>query len=282
MRKIIYFLITCNCITELRAQPYLDVVNIKYMSSPDAGIINRNKNNHTITYSNISINAPLPCKPIHGIVLISPFYEQWNTSIPSAAAVLNTHQNFALALSFVDTVSTHTWRYAITPIIRMKNFSKDGTSPAQLGVAGLAIFQKNKSLTWKFGFYLNNDYFGNYFMPLLGFDWWINNRDKLFGILPGNMTFEHKINKSLYYGITFNAITNSYRELGNQYFRVDDNQLGFFGDIYFTKNIVLNTEIGHSIYRKLRTGEKNVFENDLAVNDNFYIRLKLAYRIRIY
>ena len=280
MKKTILLLTGCLCIAALKAQPYLDAVNIKYMNSPDAGIINRNKNNHTLTYSNISINAPLACKPIHGIVLVSPFYEQWNTSIPGATNTLTKHQNFALALSFVDTVSTHPWRYAIMPIIRMKDFSEDGTSPAQLGVAGLAIFQQNKSLTWKFGFYLNQDYFGNYFVPLLGFDWWINDRDKLFGILPGNMTFEHKATKSLYYGITFNAVTNSYRDQGNQYFRVDDNQLGIFADAYLTQNIVLNTEIGHSLYRKLRTGEKNVFENDLAVTDNFYIRLMLAYRIR--
>ena len=280
MKKTILLILTSSSIAGLQAQPYLDIIQTKYRHSPDAGIFNRNKNTHTLTYSNISINAPLACKPIHGIVLVSPFYEQWNTSISSAA--LNTHQNFALALSFVDTVSTHTWRYAIAPIIRMKDFSKDGTSPAQLGVAGLAIFQKVKFLTWKFGFYFNNDYFGNYFVPLLGFDWWINNRDKLFGILPGNMTFEHKVNKLLYYGITFNAITNSYRDQANQYFRVDDNQLGIFGDVYFTKNIVVNTEIGHSLFRKLRIGEKNVFENDLAVNDNFYIRLMLAYRVRFY
>ena len=98
MKKITLLLIACSCIAALKAQPYLDAINIKYMSSPDAGIINRNKNNHTLTYSNISINAPLACKPIHGIIVISPFYEQWNTSIPSAAAVLNTHQNFFLHL----------------------------------------------------------------------------------------------------------------------------------------------------------------------------------------
>ena len=266
----------------LRAQPYLDIVSVNYMHSPDAGIINRNKQNHTLGYFNTSLNVPMPCKSIRGIVMVSPFYEEWNLSWTSTLNILAKHRNFALALSFVDTTMHHKWRYAVTPIIRMKDFSEDGTSSAQLGVAVLAIFSASRALTWKFGFYFNNDYFGNYFVPLLGFDWWINNRDKLFGILPGNMTFEHKINKLMYYGITFNAITNSYRDQGHQYFRVDDNQLGIFGDVYFTKNIVLNTVIGNSLFRKLRTGEKNVFENDLLVNDNFYIRLMLAYRIRFY
>jgi len=281
MKKIFFICITLLIVSEGYSQPYLDVFSVKYMHSPDAGIINRNKNRDILNYSNISINSPFAFKPVHGILLISPFYEKWNTSISGVTNALPKHQNFALSLSFVDTASSHKWRYAFTPIIRMKDFSKD-TGPAQLGFAGLAIFQKNKSLTYKFGFYFNKDYFGNFFMPLLGIDWWINNKNKLFGILPGNMSFEHKVSKQLYYGIAFKAITNSYHDKGNQYFRVDDNQLGIFADAYLTKNIVLSTELGHSLFRKLSAGEKNVFKNDLAVNDNCYIRFGLAYRVRFF
>lgn len=282
MKKILLLLIMIRFLLDSQAQPFIDIVSVKYMYSPDAGIINRNKENHTLSYFNASLNLPLPFRPIRGIVMISPFYEEWNTSLTNDPNLLSRHQNYVLALSFVDTVAHHKWRYAITPIIRMKDFSEDGTGHAQLGVAGLAIFSTNRNLTWKFGCYFNRDYFGNFFMPLFGIDWWINKRDKLFGILPGNLTFEHMAGERLYFGTSFRAITNSYRDIGEQYFRVDENQLGLFADVYFTKNIVLNTEIGHSLYRKFRVGQKNVFESDLAVNDNFYVRLMLAYRIRYY
>lgn len=264
----------------LQAQPYIDIASVKYMHSPDAGIITRNKQNYILNYFNTSLNLPLPCRPIRGIVLISPFYEEWNTSLTNAPNVLSKHQDFVLALSFVDTSAHHKWRYAITPIIRIKDFSEDGTSSAQLGVAGLAIFSENKDLTWKFGCYFNRDYFGDFYMPLLGIDWWINKKNKLFGILPGNLTFEHKAGRQFYYGITFRAITNSYRDIGERYFKVEDNQLSFFSDIYLSKTVVLNTEIGHSVFRNLTVGEKNVFSNDLAVNDNLYFKVSLNIRHR--
>ena len=95
------------------------------MHSPDAGLINRNKQNNTLSYFNASLNLPLPCRPIRGIVLISPFYEEWNMSLTNAPNVLSKHQAFVLALSFVDTAAHHKWKYAITPIIRMKDFSED-------------------------------------------------------------------------------------------------------------------------------------------------------------
>lgn len=280
MKNKICLLITIFCITGLQAQPYLDIASVKYMHSPDAGIVNRNKQNITLSYFNTSLNLPLAFRQIRGIVMISPFYEEWNKSLTNAPNVLSKHQAFVLALSFVDTAASHKWRYAITPIIRMKDFSEDGTSSVQLGVAGLAIFSENRDLTWKFGCYFNRDYFGNFFMPLLGIDWWINNKNKLFGILPGNLTFEHKAGRQLYYGITFRAITNSYRDTGERYFKVEDNQLSFFTDIYLSKTVVLNTETGHSVFRKLTVGEKNVFSNDLGVNDNLYFKVSLNIRHR--
>lgn len=280
MKKILLLFIMIKSLPDSQAQPYIDIASVKFMNSPDAGIINRNKQNYILSYFNASLNLPLPFRPIRGIVLLSPFYEEWNTSLSNAPNVVSKHQGFVLALSFVDTVPHHKWRYAITPIIRLKDFSEDGTSSAQWGVAGLAIFSQNRDLFWKFGCYFNRDYFGNFFMPLLGIDWWINKRNKLFGILPGNLTFEHKAGLQLYYGITFRAITNSYRDIGEGYFKVDDNQLSFFTDIYLAKSIVLNTEIGHSVFRKLTLGEKNVFRNDLSVNDNLYFKVSLNIRHR--
>ena len=76
-------------------------------------------------------------------------------------------------------------------------------------------------------------------MPLAGIDWKINARNNLFGILPGNLTYEHKINEHFYYGANFRAITNSYAK-SNGYWLIDENQLGLHLDTYLTKNLVLN------------------------------------------
>ena len=102
----------------------------------------------------------------------------------------------------------------------------------------------------------------------------------MFGLLPGSLTYEHRVQNGFYLGGTFRSITNSYRALGNSYFRVDDNQLGIYTDINITKRIVLNAEAGHSYFRKIRFGQKGVFVEDQHVNDNFYFRCMVAYRIR--
>lgn len=44
--------------------------------------------------------------------------------------------------------------------------------------------------------------------------------------------------------------------------------------------LVLNIEAGHSLFRKIRTGEKHVTRYDADVNDNFYVKAVFAYRVR--
>jgi hypothetical protein len=263
----------------LNAQPYLDIVNVKYMQSPDYGLFNQSNNKEKLAYLNTSFNIPVKCKPINGIVIINPFFEQWDTEISNISNPVSHFQNIAMSVTFLDTVSTHKIRLAISPIVRMENFSKDGTGSAQLGVAGLAIFH-SKKVNYKVGFYINGEYFNDFFVPLFGIDWNISKKDKLFGILPGSLTYEHRIANGFYWGAAFRSITNSYRELENNYFRVNDNQLGIYTDFNIAKQIVLTAEAGHSFFRKLIIGQKNVFTNDLKVNDNMYFRLSIAYRIR--
>jgi len=137
----------------------------------------------------------------------------------------------------------------------------------QYGGVILTTYKKNQSLSLKFGIYYNKEFFGNYFIPLVGIDWQINKKNNLFGVLPGNMIFEHKVNQKFYYGTSFRALTNSYRLqttdpcfsgdcTARNYLRVDDNQLGIFADVYPFKKIVLTAETGYTILRRYGYGFK--------------------------
>jgi hypothetical protein len=127
---------------------------------------------------------------------------------------------------------------------------------------------------------MNNEFFNVFVMPLAGIDWKINDRNILFGVLPGSLTYEHRINTHFYYGANFRAITNSYYTAPG-YWRINENQLGLYLDTYVTKTIVLNIESGHSLFRKVETGIKHISKRNADVNDNFYFKLSLAYRIRL-
>ena len=92
-------------------------------------------------------------------------------------------------------------------------------------------------------------------MPLLGIDWQVNARNAIFGTLPGAISWESKLNKKFSYGANFRAITNSYRYAVDGlpgYMSIDENQLGAYADYNLGKHLVLNAEIGHSLFRKVK------------------------------
>jgi len=144
-------------------------------------------------------------------------------------------------------------------------------------------------LIYKFGTYLNKEYFGVFFMPLMGIDWKIDEKNDVFGVLPGNLTYQHRLSSRTAYGGAFRAQTNSYYRSQGNYTRVDENQLGGFFDLYVTPNIIFNTEAGHSLFRKIRTNATancltsscNLKHNDYKVNDNLYFKLSMAYRLTL-
>jgi len=259
------------------AQPNLDIANLKYTNNPDAGLVNRNKSKLQLRYFGLGTNLPITFNNKKDAIIFSPFFESWASTVNN-----NKRQNYysvALPVSLSKTIRDTSWSILVTGIIRMNDSSINTKTKMQVGGAFIVSYKRNEQLTWKLGLYVNNDLFGLFVMPLAGIDWRINERNNLFGVLPGNLTYEHKINGHFYYGATFRAITNSYANT-NGYWRIDENQLGLYLDTYFNKNLVLNIEGGHSFFRKIRTGVKHVSKYDADVNDNFYFKLSVAYRVR--
>ena len=160
----------------------------------------------------------------------------------------------------------------------------------QMGGLFLVTRKFKPGLQLKAGMYYNKEFFGNFFLPLLGIDWKINDKMNLFGILPGNMVFEHKFREKLAWGGVFRTFTNSYRIVEgslvgfDNFVRVNDIQAGVYGDFYITKKVVFNLEAGHTIFRNVSSaiegenGKDNL--HTLAESDNFYFRASLQYRLR--
>ena len=264
------------------AQPYIDVINIRYAKSPDAGFFQHNKNETELNYLNVSTTLPVLFHNKKDALIFSPFFEQWSTRIAAPGNFNKYHYGLVLPVSLLKSIANSKWTILLTPIVRMNDISINSKSKYQFGGALLANHKNaNGKLTYKIGVYMNGDFFGLFAMPLLGIDWQINNKTNLFGVLPGNLTLEHQASKKFYYGATFRAITNSYADSGKKYFRIDENQLGIFADYYLTKNIVLNLEAGHSLFRMIHTGTKNEMKTDWQANDNVYLKLAIAYRLRL-
>jgi hypothetical protein len=275
--KWIFFPVLFICAHRATAQPFLDVISLKYANSPSAGKTDQNNNKTKLQYLAVNTNLPIRFKNKKDAIIFSPFYEEWWSKINNGD--WERYHGLSLPVSLVKSIPYTRWSVLLNVITRLNDSSISKRTSLQVGGAFVVNYKRTDKLTWKLGVYMNNELFGVFVMPLAGIDWKINDRNNLFGILPGSLTYEHKINDHFYYGATFRAITNSYGR-SNGYWRIDENQLGLYLDTYLNQNWVFTAEAGHSLLRKIRTGLKHVAKYDREVDDNLYFRVSVAYRVR--
>lgn len=258
-----------------QGQPYIDLINCKYTSSP--GFISDSKAN-VLNYANLSATLPLKFK--NGDYLImSPFFEKWTAQMEEKHPK-QAYYGLGLPLTYLKNFKGSNTSLTATAILRMNDETIDKYGKLQIGGAAVMLTKKKDDLTWKFGLYVNGDLFGIFIIPLAGIDWKIDARSNLFGILPANLTYERKATNKFYYGLNFRTFTNSYAK-DTGYWRVDENQLGAFADQYLSKHLVINAEIGSSILRKIRTGIERKATENWNIKDNYYLKISLAYRMRL-
>ena len=287
MKKIILLSFITLIKVVLYSQPYLDLVKLNYTYSPLNGV-NDKKSPLQSNFFTADVTLPIELKKGGDAIIINPFFTN-NTGEVSTTDFHVTSK--ALLLGFLKKDIFPRWNLLSTFIVRRNTEVDIETDDNwQYGGIILATWKKNEDVSFKFGMYYNREFFGNYFMALVGLDWKIDSKNNLFGVLPGYMIFEHKVASKFYYGFAFHAFTNSYREQiidplsgGSNYLRIDDNPLGIYADTYLSKKIVLSAEAGYTILRRYRYGYKYDdihFKTDYK-NDNFYVKASLAYRLRL-
>jgi hypothetical protein len=278
MQKKLILIIVCLIAENAIAQPYVDPLNIRYTSAF------HNPNKNATPYSHLYIGSDIPIQLKNkSIIVFSPFYENWDIDSASNKIYLPQVSSIALAVTAIIPIDTNRWSLSITALPRFNSERLQLSNSFQMGGVLLFIYKKSETLKYKFGVYANSDFFGVFIMPLAGIDWRINSRNILFGVLPGRLTYEHKLNNNFYTGATFRAITNSYRLANGDYLRIDDNPLSIYLDWYATKHIVVTAEAGYGIMRKLRAGNgynKN-YITDFDWGDGMFIKLCASYRVRL-
>lgn len=272
------------------AQPYIDLVRLNYTYSPKQGL-NEKKSSLQSNFFTADVTLPIELKKDGDAIIINPFF----TNNTGEVSTKDFHViSEALLVGFLKKEMFPNWNVLSSFIVR-RNTEVDVNSSDdwQYGGVILTTWKKNPWVSFKFGLYYNKEFFGNYFMPLVGLDWKIDAKNNLFGVLPGSMIFEHKVTGKFYYGVAFRAFTNSYREetvdpcfngdcTGKNYLRIDDNPIGIYADTYLSRKLVLAAEAGYTVLRRYRYGFKGEdvhYKTDYK-NDNFYFKASLAYRLR--
>jgi hypothetical protein len=164
-----------------KAQPYIEVVNIRYYQMPEQSkLVNngRPSNNKWIT-----AGMQLPLKLREDYLIISPFFEKY--SIDNEAG-----QNLygvSLSLAYLKQWKNKSWKTAFAFIPRISSdFKNVSSNDYQLGGAVVATYQKKENLSYKFGAYYNSEYFGFFMLPLFGMEWEINEGSRFTPVLICN------------------------------------------------------------------------------------------------
>jgi hypothetical protein len=276
--KVFLFVIVITFALKVYSQPYVDPVHLRYTY----GVKSNSASGTPFSHLYIGPDFPIKLKN-NAFFVISPVYEKWNIDSALKDAWLPQVSSIALALSAVIPLDKTHWSITVSAIPRINGEELNFENNFQLGGVLLAAYKKKETLKYKFGLYVNKEFFGLFVVPLVGIDWHINERNNLFGVLPGRLSFEHKISTHFYTGGTFRAITNSYRLSNGNYLRIDDNQLSGFLDYYVTKHVVITGEAGYGIMRKLRSGNgyNKHYLTDYKWADGMFIKLSASYRIRL-
>ena len=273
---VILLLIAFN---NVYSQAYIDIVSIRKSYSPDVGLHSNNSKVNTTEYLFSGINLPINYK--NYILVISPFYENWN---------INTYDSLNFNLKGVGIPVTLTkqfsdkWSFSTTLFFRNNSSDLFENFSNQLGTLTTINYTVNSKLKIKPGIYFNKEFWGNFILPIVAIDYSPNDKLRVWGNLPATLFIEKKLNKHWYCSFILRGINNSYTLNKNEYTHVNETQIGVVSDWYIGKNFVLAFEAGHSFFRKIRTGnmylEKSFILDD-KMRNNTYFRISTSYRIRL-
>jgi len=234
-----------------KAQTYVDPIQMRYTRGF------RNPKAAATPFNHLWVGGDLPITlRKRSWQLLSPYYEQWNIDSAGKHNISPEVHSVALPAGLILTFPDTLWGLNLMPVFRWNGEELFAENTFQFGGAVFATRQIRPGKKIRFGVYMNDEFFGLFVIPLLGADWRIDAKKYVFGLLPGRLSWEHRVSGSLYYGATFRAITNSYRLKDGQYLRIDDNQVSVFLDYYPAKRICMMLEPGFGPMRRIRTGSE--------------------------
>jgi|688.fasta_scaffold15324_9 hypothetical protein len=135
----------------------------------------------------------------------------------------------------------------IIPKIAGADLGAEFSDVFQIGAYSLFTVTESEKFRYKFGLYYNREFFGNFFIPLVGIDWKVSDRLTIYGTLPNSMKFSYAVAPSrVNAGLAFRSLTRSFRgEDVNTFVRYNELQFKTFFDFYITKKNVVFVEGGY-------------------------------------
>ena len=174
----------------------------------------------------------------------------------------------------------------IIPKIAGADLSAAFSDVFQIGAYSLFTVTESEKFRYKFGLYYNREFFGNFFVPLVGVDWKVSDRFSVFGTLPQSFKASYAIFPSrVNAGLAFRSMTRSFRgEDNNTFVRYNELQFKAFFDFYVTPKNVVFVEGGYFLgktpllYNNAET--KNPIASDLLKEGKAFPLINAGWALR--
>ncbi len=272
------------------SQPFVDIVNFNsqfFSSNYTDSTKAKNKTNDHV------LNLFLPKEFKNGnTFLLRLNSEQLHSERinDSSSSVYNLY-SISMPIGFQFLSKNKKWKYLIMGIPKINSdYMNSHYNDLQLGGMGLVTYVKNDNLKFKLGVYYNREFFGNFFIPIFGMDWTVNERFSMYGTLPNNYRLEFKLNNHFYTGLGFKSFQRSYRlanGLRDDFVWFRESTIKAFLDVYLTKSLILFGDVGYTLNYRLVQYQHESLRTERTTNPiytpfqkNVIFTAGLAYRIR--
>ncbi len=197
--------------------------------------------------SDLFVNAFIPKVLKNGnTVFVRAHYEKLSMQRDSLSA---DYSSITLPIGMQVQLKNPKWKFTglIIPKIAGADLSAAFSDVFQIGAYSLFTVTESEKFRYKFGLYYNREFFGNFFVPLVGVDWKVSDRFSVFGTLPQSFKASYAIFPSrVNAGLAFRSMTRSFRgEDNNTFVRYNELQFKAFFDFYVTPKNVVFVEGGY-------------------------------------
>ncbi|MDB5269274.1 MAG: hypothetical protein JWP58_2314 [Hymenobacter sp.] len=161
--------------------------------------------------------------------------------------------------------------YGITPVLGYRQRLSPGTELTALALPALnsdlrevrradvtwggvvrAAYRRNARRAYRLTVGYRQQFYGPQYVLLLGLDWQLGQRWRLFGDLPTTFTASCAATPRVNVGFNLNGINTAYRLLNNdQYFQYQQGHYGLFAETYLSTHWVLRATAAYAVTRRL-------------------------------
>lgn len=276
--------------SKVHAQPNIDIIS--FNSQHFTSQYKDSTGDKIYTQDNfLSLFAPIKFGKGH-VFMLRINGEQLSVTRSDSVKLNYTLYSVGLPIGLQLQSKNEKWKYAAIFVAKYNSDFKDNLD-YDLQFGGIALVTRviNPKLQVRLGLYCNGEFWRTAFVPLIGVDWKVNDKFRMYGTMPGYYRFEYKLAKKIYTGLGFRSAQRSFRlqaKYDDDFVRIRENQLKLFFEGFVVGKILLGVEayygLGYSLIRydyfKTKTEKPglNVFTKS---KNGFGVVFNLAYRIRI-